>query len=107
MLNTNPLPIKSFANIFSYSVSRLHFVNGFFCYAKAFVSLGPICLFLLLFPLLLEVDQKKIMLQFTSKSALPMFSSRSFIVCCLTVRCLIHFECILVYGVRECSDFIV
>ena len=36
-----------------------------------------------------------------------MFSSRSFIVCWLTVRCLIHFECILVYGVRECSDFIV
>ena len=42
-----------------------------------------------------------------SKSSLPVFSSRSLIVCCLTVRCLVHFEGILVYDVRECSDLIV
>ena len=35
-----------------------------------------------------------------------MFSSRSFIVSCLTFRCLIYFEFIFVYGVRECSNFI-
>ena len=41
-----------------------------------------------------------------SESVLPMFSSRSFIVCGLTFRSLIHFEFIFVYGVRKCSSFI-
>ena len=35
-----------------------------------------------------------------------MFSSQSFIVSGLTFRSLIHFEFIFVYGVRECSNFI-
>ena len=35
-----------------------------------------------------------------------MFSSKNFIVSGLTFRSLIHFECIFVYGVRKCSDFI-
>ena len=35
-----------------------------------------------------------------------MFSSRSFIVCGLTFRSLIHFEFIFVHGVRKCSSFI-
>ena len=35
-----------------------------------------------------------------------MFSSKSFIVSGLTFRSLIHFEFILVYGVRKCSNFI-
>ena len=33
-------------------------------------------------------------------------SSKSFIVSGLTLRSLIHFECIFVYGVWECSSFI-
>ena len=41
-----------------------------------------------------------------SESVLPMFSSRSFIVSGLTFRSLIHFEFVLVYGVRKCSSFI-
>ena len=41
-----------------------------------------------------------------SEGVLPMFSSRSFIVSGLTFRYLIHFEFIFVYGVRECSSFI-
>ena len=36
-----------------------------------------------------------------------MFSSKSFIVSGLTFRSLIHFECIFVYGVRKCSNFII
>ena len=40
-----------------------------------------------------------------SESVLPMFSSRSFIVSGLTLRSLIHFEFIFVYGVRKCSSF--
>ena len=41
-----------------------------------------------------------------SESVLPMFSSRSYIVSGLTFRSLIHFEFIVVYGVRKCSSFI-
>ena len=41
-----------------------------------------------------------------SKSVLPMFSSRRFLVSSVTFRSLIHFEFIFVYGVRECSNFI-
>ena len=41
-----------------------------------------------------------------SKSVLPMFSSKSFIVSSLTFRSLIYLEFIFVYGVRECSNFI-
>ena len=41
-----------------------------------------------------------------SESVLPMFSSRSFIVSGLTLRSLIPFEFIFVYGVRKCSSFI-
>ena len=35
-----------------------------------------------------------------------MFSSKSFIVSGLTCRSVIHFEFIFVYGVRQCSNFI-
>ena len=40
------------------------------------------------------------------ESALPMFSSRSFIVSGLTFRSLIPFEFIFVHGVRKRSSFI-
>jgi len=49
---------------------------------------------------------KKIVLQFMSKSVLPMFSSKIFIVSGLIFRSLIHFELIFMYGVREQSNFI-
>ena len=49
---------------------------------------------------------KKILLRFMSKTVLPMFSSKSFILSGLTFRSLIHFEFIFVYGVKECSNFI-
>ena len=41
-----------------------------------------------------------------SLSVLPMFSSKSFIVSSLTLKSLIHFEFIFVYGVRKGSSFI-
>ena len=52
------------------------------------------------------MDLKKILLLFMSKSILPMFSAKSFIVFGLRFRSLIHSEFIPVYGVRECSNFI-
>ena len=69
------------------------------------VSLGPICLFLLLFPIFWEVGHRGSCCDLC-QSVLPMFSSRSFIVAGLTFRSLIHFEFIFVYGVRKCSSFI-
>ena len=65
---------------------------------------GPTCLLLFLFPLLQEVDHRRILLWFVS-SGLPMFYSKSFIVYGITFRS-IHFEFIFVYGVRKCSNFI-
>ena len=49
---------------------------------------------------------KKILLLFMSQNVRPMFSWRSFKVSGLTFRCLIHFEFIIVYGVRKYSSFI-
>ena len=46
------------------------------------------------------------MLPFTSKSILPVFSCKNFIVSDLILRSLIHYEFIFVYGVRERSNFI-
>ena len=43
---------------------------------------------------------------FSSRSVLPMFSFRSFIVSGLMFRSLIRFEFIFVDGVRKCSSFI-
>ena len=49
---------------------------------------------------------KKILLQFMSKSVLPMISSRGFIVYGLTFGSLIYLGFIFVYSVRECSNLI-
>ena len=49
---------------------------------------------------------QKILLLFMSKSVLPMFSSKTFIVSGFIFRSLIHFQFIFVSGVRECSNFI-
>ena len=50
---------------------------------------------------------KIIMLCFMSKSILPVFFSKSFIVSGLTFKPEIHFKFIFTYGVRKCSNFIV
>ena len=47
---------------------------------------------------------KKTLLQFISENILPMFSSRSFMVLCLIVKSLSHFEFIFMYDVRVCSN---
>jgi len=46
------------------------------------------------------------LLSFMSESVWPLLSSKSFIVSGFISRSLIHFEFIFVYGVRECSNFI-
>ena len=103
MLDINPLSVIC-KYVLLFGRLPFHFFNGLLCGARAFkFNLVPI---LLLFPLLEEMDPKKILLWFMTKSILPMFSSRSFIVSCLTFRSLIHFEFIFVYSVRRGSNFI-
>ena len=104
ILHINPLSVASFANIFSHSEGCLFFQFVVsFAVQKLLHLLSPICLFL--FSLLQEVGQKRFCYSLC-QSVLPVFSSTSFIVSSLTFRSLIHFEFILVYGIRECSNFI-
>ena len=64
-------------------------------------------LFILVFIFItLRDGSQKILVWFMSKTVLPMFSSRSFIVSSLIFRTLIHFEFIFVYDIKECYNFI-
>ena len=54
----------------------------------------------------LRGGSEKMLLWFMSESVWPMFSSKSFIVSGLRSRSLIYFELMFVYGVRECSNFL-
>ena len=56
--------------------------------------------------IILGDKSKRILLRFMSRSILPMFSSRSFIVSGFTFRSLIHFDFSFVHDARECSNFI-
>ena len=62
-------------------------------------------LFFLLFPLPKKIYQKKILQWEMFEILLPMFSSRIFMVPGLTFKSLIHFEFILVCGIRRWSSF--
>ena len=101
------LSITSFANIFSHSVGCLFILFMVSFAVQKLLSLigSHLFIFVFIFSTLGE-RSKKILLQFLSKTVLPVFSSRHFIVFRLTFRSLIHFEFIFVYGVRECSNFI-
>ena len=54
----------------------------------------------------LRGGSKKILLQFMPESVFPVFSSKSIIESSFIFRSLIHFEFIFVYGIKECSSFI-
>ena len=82
-----PLPCKSF------QFNQIQFV--YFCFPLTFYFIS----------ITLGDRLKKILLQFTSKRVLPMFSSKSFMVSGITFRSVIYFELVFVYGVKECSSF--
>ena len=48
---------------------------------------------------------RKILVWFMSENALPMFSSRSFMVSCLIIK--LHLEFIFVYDVKGCSNSLI
>ena len=105
-METNPLSVTSFANIFSQSVGCL-FVLFMVSFAlQKLLSLIRSHLFIFVFiSIILGDGSKKILLRFMSENVLPMFSSKSFIVSGLTFWSLIHFELIFVYGVKKWSSF--
>uniref|UniRef100_A0A8D0U310 Uncharacterized protein n=1 Tax=Sus scrofa TaxID=9823 RepID=A0A8D0U310_PIG len=78
----------------------------FFAVQKLF-SLIRSHLFIFVFTVsTLSGESEKMLLSFMSESVWPVFSSKNFIVSGLISRSLIHFEFVFVYGVRECSHFI-
>ena len=105
ILDINPLSVISLANIFSRS-EGCHLILSIVSFAvQKILSLIRPTLFIFAFISFVIGDRsKKIVLQFMSKSVLPMFSSRSSLVSGLIFRLLIHFEFIFVYGVKKCSN---
>ena len=93
ILEINPLSVILLANIFSHSLGCLFslFMVFFAMWKRLSLIRSHLFIFACIF-ITLRGESKKILLQFMSKSVLPMFSSRSFVVSSLTFRSLIHFE---------------
>uniref|UniRef100_A0A8D1PZS2 Uncharacterized protein n=1 Tax=Sus scrofa TaxID=9823 RepID=A0A8D1PZS2_PIG len=103
----NPSSVNSFAKMFSHSVGCLFILDRVSFAVQKLLSLIRSHLLIFVFTVItLRGGSEKMWLSFTSESVWPMFSSKSFIVFGLISRSLIHTEFIFVYGVRECSNFI-
>ena len=101
------MSVASFVNIFFQSEACLFILFMVSFAVQKLLSLIRPHLFIFVFIFItLGGGSKQILLPFVSKSVLPMFFSRSFIVSGLTFRSLIHFEFIFVYSVRECFNFV-
>ena len=101
------LSVTSFAIIVSHYEGCLFtlFIVSFIVQKLLSLIRSQLCLFLLLFPLLWEVDHRGSCCDLCHR-VFCLFSSRSFIGSTLTFRSLIHFEFVIVYRVRKCSNFI-
>ena len=88
--------------------SKLFFHSVIFSFTmQKLLSLSPTCLLLPLFMSQETYLKKKILLQFMSKSLLPKFSSRNFIIQFpIFYLGLIHFQFTCVCDVRRCSNVI-
>jgi len=94
---------------YMYPIVRVafHLAYSFLCCAKAFkFSQVPCVYFCFYFHYSRRCVIEDLALIYVKASVLPMFSSKSFIMCSLTFRSLIHFEFIFVYGVKKYSNFI-
>ena len=112
LVEINRLSVASFTIIFSHSEGCLFILfkvsfavqkllnlirSHFFIFVFIFITLGV---------MKSNEKSKRVLLGFMSKSVLPVFSSKSFIVSGLTFRSLIYLEFIFVYGIKKCSNFI-
>ena len=87
MWDINPLSVIPLANIFCHSASCLLVLSVISYAVQKLLHLIRFHLFIFGFiSFALGDSSKKILLQFMSKSVLPMFSSRSFMVSCLIFR---------------------
>ena len=106
ILEMNPLSVASFANIFSHSEGCLFILFMVSFVVQKLLSLIKSHLFIFVFIFItLGGRSKKILLQFVSKSFLPMFFSKSFIISGLTFKSLIHFEFIFCVWCQRVFSF--
>ena len=107
ILDINLYSLYHLQMFFSHSVgccSVLTMVS--FAVQKLFSLIRPHLFIITFIYFALGNRSKKTLLQFMSKSVLPILSSRSFMQSGLTFRSLIHFEFIFVYGVRKYFNLI-
>ena len=106
ILEINSLSVASFANIFSHSEGCLFILFMVSFTVQKLLSFIRSHLFIFFyFHFSRRWVKKDLAVIYVVKCS--MFSSKSLIVSGLTLRSLIHFEFIFVYGVRECSNFII
>ena len=97
ILEIRPLSVTPFANILSHSVGCLFiFLMVSFAVQKLLSLIRSHWFIFVFIVIILGGGSNKMLLWFMSKSILPMFSSRNFIVSHLTFRFLIHCEFIFV-----------
>ena len=97
-LKINPWSVVLFAVIFSHSEGCLFTLLIASFIVQKLLSLIRSYLFIFVFiSITLGSGSERILLWFTSKSIMPMFSSSSFIASGLTFRSLIHFEFIFAF----------
>ena len=107
ILEIKPLSLALFANTFSHFWGYLFILFMVsFAVQKLLSLIRSHSLFLFLSPLLQERIQKDVNTTYVKRVFCLCFYSRNFIVFSLTFRSLIYFEFIFVYGIRECSNFI-
>uniref|UniRef100_A0A8D1JRV0 Uncharacterized protein n=1 Tax=Sus scrofa TaxID=9823 RepID=A0A8D1JRV0_PIG len=99
----NPLSGDSFAKIFSHSVGCL-----FLLFSVSFAVQKLLSLIRVHFCFYCHYSKRggSEKMSFMLETVWHMFCSKNFIVSGLKSRSLTHFEFIFVYGVRECSNFI-
>uniref|UniRef100_A0A8D1DGM7 Uncharacterized protein n=1 Tax=Sus scrofa TaxID=9823 RepID=A0A8D1DGM7_PIG len=106
ILEIKSLSVASFDNIFSHSVSCLFlFFLVSFAVQKLISLIRSHWFIFALISAPLGYGPEKTFVRLMSENVLPMFSSRSLMVSCLTFKSLSHFEFIFVHGVKVCSSF--
>ena len=100
ILEIELLSVTAFANIFSQSVGCLFVLFMVSFAVQKLVNLIRFHLFIFVFISLGDGPEKRLV-RFMSENVLPVFSSRSFMVSCLTFKSLSHFEFIFVCGVSH------